>query len=51
MSQSEARAVKTGEMEVMIAGGIESMSRASLVMSKSDSAFSRRAEIYDTTIG
>lgn len=46
-----ARAVKTGEMEVVIAGGVESMSRAPLVMPKADSAFSRKAEIYDTTIG
>lgn len=46
-----ARAVKTGEAEVVIAGGVESMSRAPLVMPKADSAFSRRAEIYDTTIG
>ncbi|WP_163848355.1 3-oxoadipyl-CoA thiolase [Pseudooceanicola aestuarii] len=46
-----ARAVKTGEIELAIAGGVESMSRAPLVMPKADSAFSRRAEIYDTTIG
>ncbi len=46
-----ARAVKAGEMEVLIAGGVESMSRAPLVMPKADSAFSRKAEIYDTTIG
>jgi 3-oxoadipyl-CoA thiolase len=46
-----ARAVKSGEMDVVIAGGVESMSRAPLVMPKADSAFSRRAEIYDTTIG
>ena len=46
-----ARAVKTGEAEVVLAGGVESMSRAPLVMPKADSAFSRRAEIYDTTIG
>lgn len=46
-----ARAVKTGEAEVVIAGGVESMSRAPLVMPKADSAFSRKAEIYDTTIG
>ena len=48
---SAARAVKTGEAEVVIACGVESMSRAPLVMPKADSAFSRRAEIYDTTIG
>ena len=46
-----ARAVKTGEVDVVIAGGVESMSRAPLVMPKADSAFSRKAEIYDTTIG
>ncbi len=46
-----ARAIKTGEAEFMIAGGVESMSRAPFVMPKADSAFSRKAEIYDTTIG
>nr|WP_319386984.1 3-oxoadipyl-CoA thiolase [uncultured Roseibium sp.] len=46
-----ARAIKAGEMDVAIAGGVESMSRAPLVMPKADSAFSRKAEIYDTTIG
>jgi acetyl-CoA C-acetyltransferase/acetyl-CoA acyltransferase len=46
-----ARAVKLGEAEVVIAGGVESMSRAPLVMPKADAAFSRKAEIYDTTIG
>ncbi|WP_353346231.1 3-oxoadipyl-CoA thiolase [Litorivita sp. NS0012-18] len=46
-----ARAVRSGEVEVVMAGGVESMSRAPLVMPKADSAFSRRAEIYDTTIG
>ena len=46
-----ARAIKCGEAEVVIAGGVESMSRAPLVMPKADAAFSRRAEIYDTTIG
>lgn len=46
-----ARAVKAGEAELMIAGGVESMSRAPLVMPKADTAFSRNAEIYDTTIG
>jgi 3-oxoadipyl-CoA thiolase len=46
-----ARAIKSGEMQVLIAGGVESMSRAPLVMPKADSAFSRKAEIYDTTIG
>ena len=46
-----ARAVKAGEAEIMIAGGVESMSRAPFVMPKADTAFSRNAEIYDTTIG
>jgi acetyl-CoA acyltransferase len=46
-----ARAIKCGEAELMIAGGVESMSRAPFVMPKAESAFSRRAEIYDTTIG
>ena len=46
-----ARAIKTGEANFMIAGGVESMSRAPFVMPKADSAFSRRAEIHDTTIG
>lgn len=46
-----ARAIKSGEADLMIAGGVESMSRAPLVMPKADSAFSRAAEIYDTTIG
>ncbi len=46
-----ARAIKAGEADLMIAGGVESMSRAPFVMPKADSAFSRHAEIYDTTIG
>ncbi|WP_127599243.1 3-oxoadipyl-CoA thiolase [Nitratireductor alexandrii] len=46
-----ARAIKAGEAEIMIAGGVESMSRAPFVMPKAASAFSRNAEIYDTTIG
>lgn len=46
-----ARAIKTGEGDVLIAGGVESMSRAPFVMPKADSAFSRQAEIFDTTIG
>ena len=46
-----ARAIAAGEAEVMIAGGVESMSRAPFVMPKADAAFSRKAEIYDTTIG
>ena len=46
-----ARAIKSGDAELMIAGGVESMSRAPLVMPKAQTAFSRNAEIYDTTIG
>lgn len=46
-----ARAVKAGEAELMIAGGVESMSRAPFVLPKAESAFSRHAEIHDTTIG
>ncbi len=46
-----ARAIRAGEAELMIAGGVESMSRAPFVMPKADAAFSRNAEIYDTTIG
>ena len=46
-----ARAIKAGEAGLMIAGGVESMSRAPFVMPKAESAFSRNAAIYDTTIG
>ena len=46
-----ARMVKAGEASLVIAGGSESMSRAPFVMPKADAAFSRKAEIYDTTIG
>jgi acetyl-CoA acyltransferase len=46
-----ARAIKSGETSLMIAGGVESMSRAPFVMGKAESAFSRAAQIYDTTIG
>ena len=46
-----ARAVKSGEQQLVIAGGVESMSRAPFVMGKSTEAFSRSAEIFDTTIG
>ncbi|MGR9160567.1 3-oxoadipyl-CoA thiolase [Rhizobium leguminosarum] len=46
-----ARAVRSGEAELMIAGGVESMSRAPFVMPKAETAFSRAAEIHDTTIG
>ena len=46
-----ARAIKSGESELIIAGGVESMSRAPFVLPKADAGFSRTAEIYDTTIG
>ena len=46
-----ARAIKSGEASMMIAGGVESMSRAPFVMGKAESAFSRAAQMYDTTIG
>jgi acetyl-CoA acyltransferase len=46
-----ARAIKVGEAGLMIAGGVESMSRAPFVMGKAEQAFSRSANIYDTTIG
>ncbi|SMP44591.1 3-oxoadipyl-CoA thiolase [Noviherbaspirillum suwonense] len=46
-----ARAIKSGETGLMIAGGVESMTRAPFVMGKADSAFSRSANIFDTTIG
>jgi len=46
-----ARAIKAGEADLMIAGGVESMTRAPFVMGKADSAFSRSADVYDTTIG
>jgi 3-oxoadipyl-CoA thiolase len=46
-----ARAIKSGEAELIIAGGVESMSRAPFVMAKAESAFSRSAKIEDTTIG
>ncbi|GGD29629.1 3-oxoadipyl-CoA thiolase [Aureimonas glaciei] len=48
---SAARAIKAGEAELLIAGGTESMSRAPFVMPKAETAFSRHAEIHDTTIG
>jgi acetyl-CoA acyltransferase len=48
---SAARAIKSGEARLMIAGGVESMTRAPFVMGKAESAFSRNANIYDTTIG
>jgi len=46
-----ARAIKSGETELIVAGGVESMSRAPFVMGKADAAFSRTAKIEDTTIG
>ncbi len=48
---SAARAIRSGEADLMIAGGVESMSRAPFVLAKADSAFSRTAKIEDTTIG
>lgn len=48
---SAARAIRAGDAEFMIAGGVESMTRAPFVMPKAGEAFSRAAEIYDTTIG
>ena len=46
-----SRALKSGEAELVIAGGVESMSRAPFVMGKAEAAFSRAAEIFDTTLG
>jgi 3-oxoadipyl-CoA thiolase len=46
-----ARAIRCGEAELALAGGVESMSRAPFVMAKAERAFSRRAEVYDTTLG
>lgn len=46
-----ARAIKCGEMHLVIAGGVESMTRAPMVMPKAETAYSRNAELYDTTIG
>src|SRR5580700_9691825 len=46
-----ARAIKSGELAFVLAGGVESMTRAPFVTAKSDKAFSRDAQIYDTTIG
>ena len=48
---SASRAIKSGEADLVIAGGVESMSRAPFVMGKADSAFSRTAKLEDTTIG
>jgi 3-oxoadipyl-CoA thiolase len=46
-----ARAIRSGEADLILAGGVESMSRAPMVMGKAETAFSRKAELYDTTIG
>ena len=46
-----ARAIKSGEAEFGVSGGVESMSRAPFVMGKAETAFSRKSEVYDTTIG
>ncbi len=46
-----ARSIKTGEADLILAGGVESMSRAPKVMAKAESAYSRSTEVYDTTIG
>ena len=46
-----ARAIRSGEIDLAIAGGVESMTRAPLVMGKAAEAFQRTAEVYDTTIG
>ena len=48
---SAARAIKAGEIELAVAGGVESMSRAPFVMGKATAAYSRDAQLYDTTIG
>ncbi len=48
---SAARAIRSGEAGLVLAGGVESMSRAPLVLAKAESAFSRQAELYDTTLG
>ena len=48
---SAARQIKTGDAELVIAGGVESMSRAPFVMGKADAAYARDAQLYDTTIG
>ena len=48
---SAAQSIRTGEADLLVAGGVESMSRSPFVMPKSDKAFSRNSEIYDTTIG
>ena len=45
------RAIKAGEADLIVAGGVESMSRAPFVMPKATQAFSRTNEVYDTTLG
>ena len=46
-----ARAIKSGDQQLVISGGVESMSRAPFVMGKASTAFARNAEMFDTTIG
>ncbi|RCW87125.1 thiolase-like protein [Paracoccus lutimaris] len=46
-----ARAIAAGEVELMLADGVESMSRAPFVLPKAETAFSRHAEVHDTTVG
>lgn len=48
---SAAQAIRTGDADLILAGGVESMSRSPFVMPKADAAYSRNAEVYDTTIG
>ncbi len=48
---SAARAIRSGDVQLMLAGGVESMSRAPFVMGKAESAYSRNADMFDTTIG
>ncbi|HEY5776220.1 MAG TPA: beta-ketoacyl synthase N-terminal-like domain-containing protein, partial [Xanthomonadales bacterium] len=48
---SAARAIRCGEAQLVVAGGVESMSRAPFVMPKAEAAFSRAAQIHDTTMG
>ena len=48
---SAAQNIRSGEAELLMAGGVENMSRSPFVLPKADNAFSRNAEIYDTTIG
>jgi acetyl-CoA acetyltransferase family protein len=51
VSSQAARAIRCGEAALVLAGGVESMSRAPFVMAKAEAAFSRKAEVYDTTLG